>query len=649
MKLKKWGKWAVSTAVGCSLGSFVSAAENTAEIKESSSVAQSQRQVVMGFSDMGLETRQFSFPVTFCDDTKKKKSKFDSYMDAIKNPSMDNIKGAAEAATCGNPVPLFTWNVSISDEFANDVMLENYPFLISARYDRMVINDKQSVINTAAKDVTVPLSTLTSFSYDSGSLEDYEKRLLAYLNEVVAPNMTKILDESSHARFSEMSSKEAGTFMTTKAKDLGMDEDSYNALMNTGYAFGLYLPKVEGGATITKKKLSVLGVEAISYEVSLTAPLDTVALVMEWDSNIKQFKTYKIINSKSKSLADFAGKMASGMASSSRLTQPTKEQGQEVFDEVFKTSFKDSVMAINTRLKRDRRFAIQAAVQSVTGDTMVLPVGVQEDIKIDNPMKIVRIIEGEEKQIGFIKIRNSGMNCLRAPDSVKRTVTTAESIIGDNVEMADLAVEHAWTGAFLTGSSGVDTATYTIGENTEEYGAPMYLNLGFSGDLGYITNTSALSEVWLNIGVGAGFSSTNDDTLNSSSAIAMSIGGEKRHYVGSGVYLGYGVDFNLDTQSYSSKANEENTLKFTSVNVLPKFKAGYLASPDLEFFANVGVGVPLTNTAELDLGGITSDVEDVKRSVGLSLYVGMSYHMDFAGPFAKMAKKPSLECDQYKK
>jgi len=224
------GVWQVVAGVwGCCISLSAQTAENTANLQQNASVAQSQRQVVMGFTDMGLESRNFSFPVTFCDATGKK--------------------------THCLRVPIFTWDVSITDAFANGVMLDNYPHLISARYDRMVINRKEAVINTATSELKVALNTLRPFTYQSGSLENYEYTLLAYLNGVVAPSMTRILDQASNARFSEMADQEMGTFMKTKAKDLVMDEHAYRALMNTGFAFGLYLPKMEGSATVTKRKV----------------------------------------------------------------------------------------------------------------------------------------------------------------------------------------------------------------------------------------------------------------------------------------------------------------------------------------------------------------------------------------------------------
>jgi hypothetical protein len=599
------------------------AAENTATLQQDASVAQSQRQVVMGFTDMGLESRHFSFPVTFCDTTRKK-------------------------PLC-LPIPLFTWDVSITDAFANGVMLDNYPHLISARYDRMVINQNQAVINTATSALNVPLKKLRPFHYQTGSLKDYEHKLLTYLNGVVAPKMSAILDEASNARFTEMANQEMGTFMKTKAKDLGMDENSYRALMNTGYAFGLYLPKMEGSATITKKKVKTLfGQEVDAYDVSLTAPLDTVAIIVAWDSASKTFKTYKKVTSNAASAADLMGKMISGSASMTRPFMPTKAQGQAVFEEVFKTSFKDSILAINTRLKRDRRFIIQAAVESVEDNKIVLPIGIQQDIKVDHPLRIVRQIEGEERFVGFVKVRQSGMNCLSAPVSVKKTQTTAQSIIGGRVEQADLALEHAWSGNFLTTGGGTSSAEYTLA-NGKAYTVPMLLNIGFTGDLGYFLNSAFFSERWLNLEFGLGTVDAEEHfEWDGGTAFSFKIGGEKRRYWGRSLYWGVGADLSFEGQSYSTTLNEDYGLSLTSSNIQPKVKVGFMVNPDFELFGQVGMNIPLSVTAQEGFTGSEAEFV-VEKSVGMSLYVGINYHMDFAGPFAAIVKRSSAKCDRYQR
>jgi len=512
----------------------------------------------------------------------------------------------------------------------------------------MVINRKEAVINTATSELKVALNTLRPFTYQSGSLENYEYTLLAYLNGVVAPSMTRILDQASNARFSEMADQEMGTFMKTKAKDLGMDEHAYRALMNTGFAFGLYLPKMEGSATVTKRKVKTPLGEVNVYDIGLTAPLDTVAIIVAWDAEEKTFKTVKKITANAESAADFMGKMMSGSASITRPFMPTREQGQAVFEKVFKTSFKDSILAINTRLKRDRRFIIQAAVESVEDNGIILPIGSQQDINVDHPLRIVREIDGEERLVGFVKVRQSGMNCFSAPATVKRTQTVAQSIIGGRVEQADLALEHAWSGNFLTMGAGSNSAEYTLA-NGEVYTTPMVLNIGFTGDLGYFSNNPLLSERWMNLELGLGSINTDAHTeWDYGMAVALKIGGEKRRYLGRSVYWGFGGDLNLTLQSYRRELNEDYGLSLSSVSLQPKVKAGYMFSPDFELFGQVGMDIPLSVTATE--GVMDSETElVVEKSVGLSVYVGINYHMDFTGPFTAMVQKASAKCERYKR
>jgi hypothetical protein len=109
-----------------------------------------------------------------------------------------------------------------------------------------------------------------------------------------------------------------------------------------------------------------------------------------------------------------------------------------------------------------------------------------------------------------------------------------------------------------------------------------------------------------------------------------------------------GADLSFEGQSYSTTLNEDYGLSLTSSNIQPKVKVGFMVNPDFELFGQVGMNIPLSVTAQEGFTGSEAEFV-VEKSVGMSLYVGINYHMDFAGPFAAIVKRSSAKCDRYQR
>ena len=337
---------------------------------------------------------------------------------------------------------------------------------------------------------------------------------------------------------------------------------------------------------------------------------------------------------------------------------PSEADAQKIFDDVLKTSFKDNMIALSTRLKKDDAFKVKAPLSNTSATGADLAVGNQEDIRIDHPFIIRRSVDGESKEVAFMKVREVGDTCL-AIDASKRTTTHAAIITG-SVEDADMAFEHPWTGIFGNVYAKHLFSTFSYNDEDTGGGALSALGLGFNADLGYILNKKELSEVWLDTSVYLGVGSEGTmrvpfyaKTTTGSFAIGLAASAQKRFYLFSGIFVAPALDANFEAQSFSMGTTywgDPISLGIATLSIEPKVKAGINFGPNIDVNGYIGSDLPLMTSASYKVGDSDSvPLEGYSKSSGLSVGVSVNIHSDFAGPFAKMYKKPSSRCDALRK
>jgi hypothetical protein len=392
------------------------------------------------------------------------------------------------------------------------------------------------------------------------------------------------------------------------------------------------------------EKTSLTGQKYTVYQTSLSAPLKTKLVVFKF--NGKQFDVSHEVNTENSAIGfNQLAQFISGSASVESPFRPSESDAQKVFDEVFEVSFKDSAIALSTRLKSHREFAISTLVENLEGGKMQLQVGNQEDIRVDHPIIFKRTVDGQEKQVGWGFVRQSGDNCLMLP-AEQRSYSQAELIQGQ-VNEYDLAVEHPWTGVYGRGGvSASDTVLEYKGSETGA-GAATFAEIGFIADLGYVLNNPGMSDVWMNVDLGIGSTSDGtygNETLGADTAARVRLGAEKRYPIAQGLYASAGADIGIEAHNYKL-SNVEDPLKISTYNLIPRAELGYFVNPNLKVYGGASYNLPLATTAKE--GDVETD--DFEMSGGLSLNIGFAMHVDFAGPFAKMTAKPSTRCDLLRK
>ncbi|WP_157792603.1 hypothetical protein [Thiomicrospira microaerophila] len=568
----------------------------------------SERQVVMALTHLGLEKEKARLPITYC-----------SY-----------------GGTC---IPLGSWSVRIEQSFANQVLASEIPRLVSSRFDQLVTSSNKISVLTASSQIDDLETPISEFNASTSSYTDYKAQLTNYLNTEIAPSLYDLLGDAAEARYLEMNAQEKDTFIRVKAQATGMPVAVLENLISTGYAFGLYLPEIQGTLHIqqTKRKLFD-GREIYVFHNTLSAPLQTRLIVFKFDG--KQFSVaHEISATADGNLFNAAAQHISGSGSVETLFLPSRSNIQSVFNDLFKLSFKDSTIALSTKLKEIREFAIASPVlASDKKDVYALGVGVQENIRVDHPFSFYRTIDNKETRMGWGQVREVGDNCLALPAG-QRTPSQAHLVQGQVNEL-DLAVEHPWTGVYgRVGLSVSDTSLEINGQDTGA-GAANFLEFGFIGNLGYLLNNPSYSEVWANMDIGLGMTSAgqyNNTKMAADSAARFRFGAEKRYPMGQGFYSALGADFAIEAHNYRI-ANHSDPLKVTSYNLIPRAELGYFANPNLKLYGGVAYNLPLSSSVE-------NFNEKVNMAAGVSFNLGLAMHVNFAGPFAIIKAPPSNRCD----
>ncbi len=608
--------WAVGAVAALAIGGApgASAQGNGAE----ASVAQSEREAVFALSRLGLEERDYRFPVTYCP------------------------HNADECQQAGY------WDVELTQDYADEVLADQMATIVPARYDRIVAKADETRIETATDVFREEGDWMPAYTFGVGGYERFESAVTDYLNAHIAEPLADVLTQARDARYEEMPDKEQATFIKERARETGIPADVLERLVTSAYTFSFFLPEIRDGAfTIyQQQRTRPDGSTYYVYETELEAPVNPRLTVYRFDG--ERFEPMQAIDAAAEGVFERIAKSVSGTASVTRESRPRQSDAQAVFNEVFAVSFKDSVIALTTRLKEESEaFTVGAPISRVDGGRAEVPIGNQESLRPGAVMVVRRHVDGEEQRIGWTKIREVGDTCLVLPEG-ERTLSKAQVIAADReVERADLLQEYPYTGVYGRGGLGVETTEVELGGEGSGASSPTtYLDLGFQGDLGFILNEEALTRWWSNLDVGLGVSSAgdvDDRELDAGIGLRARAGIERRQHLVQGLYVAAGGDIGVEAlrMDYQEGAVSDE-LSLSSLQLYPRAGLGYHLSPDLKVTGHIGYAFPVWDDYEYESGtGPTAEL-----SGGLNASVSVAYHTDFAGPFADATADPTERCQR---
>ena len=612
------------------LVSTIFAETKTEQLSSSNSVKKSERDAIITISRLGMGSYLYDMPVQFCP-SEKEGEKLECY-------------------SIGN------WRGGFSQKEIDSIFSDKVETLVSKKYDSVNFHNRKVKISTATKDLEFLVDENIEFKFQTGSKSSFEREVNNYLNGI-SNTVQKSLNLASETRYREINEKDQISFIRTKGKSKGIPVEVAQKLLDSAYAFALYYGKIKGSIIITEKVGDLPLIGKIKYYSTSVNISDSFKLIIS-EFRDGKFQTYKTISKSGGSdIVGTAFSLVIGDKSSTTISKPTQADSKEMIQEALISVMKETMVNLSTKIKRDRKFKVIAPILEVDGNSLVIDIGCQQDIRTDHPFKVERLVDGEIEDLGFFKIRDRGNNCLNLPKE-DRENSTASAIKG-SYEIYDLALEHPWTGVFISFQGGIEKTYFEFDEINIGGGNNIFASISIKGDLGYIFDTSFLSEVWFDLSFGGGLmedmnliDSNVEITATSSALVDFEI--FKRLYLGSsGIYTDFGVGAGYRKYIYNyldSKEVIDTTLTLENEVVDPFAKFGWNFSPDVEMFGKVGYIFPFGTKSKLDDdndGKYLSIFEKGELSAkgGVNFSIGISIHTDFIGGITKIfSSPPSNSC-----
>ncbi len=527
------------------------------------------------------------------------------------------------------------WGYRFLPKVVTSVSKEIYDWLITQRFDKVFFSKERVVLLSARAKVEVPYGSIRAFYLQNVDYEGFKKKVLEYLNGELAKPLKEILRASRKVRYEELPSKERGTFIREKAKEVGIPAKLLEKLLNSAYVFALYIPRTHGELKIKQvKKETLFGVK-ILYKAELKLPINFKVVVFKLEG--ESFKTYKRTFS-----GTSGGVIFSPTVSKEFPFRPTPEDLIPLVERAFFESVKSASISASYELKKDDNFAIFTVVEEVKGRRVFADVGVLEDLRVDAPYDVFLMENGRRSYKGFVKARVVSINC-------KKREWSEFELIKGSVEFKDQMREHPWTGLFVFGGFKVSPFT-----STGAYQGTLNFNtfsLGLSLDLGYSLNVRYLSELWLSLGFSSGFSSNElnynfgfvSRSFKSHSLSELFLSLSKRFYFTNlGLYLAPTLGFS--SLSLSSEDQLQNKLETSSLSLYGGLSLGYNFSPNLEVSGFLAYNQLFGTKYKLNGTDITNFGDRPNLKGGLSFGIRINYHLPIVGFMSRLYRKPSKVC-----
>ncbi|SNR75605.1 hypothetical protein [Desulfurobacterium atlanticum] len=597
--------------------------ENTQAIYSDVTQKRYERKAALSVGELVFSSTTVTVPVV--DNTKKGTASF--------------IAGLVRAATGQNA---YTYKVSKNQ--IDDLTKLFYKYVITQRFDKILLLPDKAVIITKTGEMVADTGLPSPGIPQEISYSDFKNRVESYLNSKVAPVVGQLLSASMDQRYKELPEKEQMTFITQKAKELGITADVADKLMNSGFAFATYIPSVSGVLTLNVSSgLDKILVAGAPYNAKMTLEMKPKVIIYKFNPGTGKFEFYKEIKAES-------GKTTEIMPLTSIVYGA--QYYKNLFDKAISTTAKAAALNAGMKLKEDDNFAVFAPAEEVSGSTFKAAVGVAEAIRVDAPFDVYEFKDGEKVYKGFGKTRKVAANC--DENSIDKTELT---LIKGNVEEYDLLREHPWSGVLIGLQAGFTpfTVSEVAGYPADGGGTWSTIRLRFDADLGYIRNSKALSEWWLKVYTGIGFGA--DDVtvdmgwlgtlqLSPDAYYEGGFGVYKRFYLGTtGLSIAPGADISGRYLKFTGTWGDELTI--SALTLTPNIGFVYSFSPNFEINGEVGYALDVYSSTTLtDIWG-NQYTGSATTEGGVNGFIGFSFHFGAVGSFAKLYSEPP-KCEKAK-
>lgn len=641
---------------------FIFAVEDTSLLEGDDTVKVYERKAVMGLGHIGFQQDEISAAMAYCEANGK---------------GMDCVPWSV--------LPIIS--VPVTEKSKIYAAKTFYEWTITNRMDKIIIGNDVALVMTQGDEIKMATPGILNFESNISNLKKFQKKVERYLNGDMKNIFGELLDASLEERYSELPEKEQETFITTKAKELGISADFASRLLSSAFIFAPHVSSVGGVGQVIHANINipkVPGMKALpAYSVVVTLNVNVDFLIYHYNYKKKKFELYKKIT----------GKSGPVPAQETSAVIPTPGMATKAFNKAFRDAMKAASINASYELKKDDNFALFIPVKSVEdGKKIETTMGVMEDIRVDHPFAINETVDGKVVNKGWARARKIAKNC---PNSKSDEMTLIKVTNGE-AEEGDQLKEHPWTGLFFNfglGSNATDltfkykTSTPTpipipipipnpdsdsvslpdhhydtdVWHSGSIFAAPSF-HIGILLDLGYITDTSALSEFYLDFFLDYDYSiylgkkeSGGDDSYRiDQSGISWFSGGfgiSKRFYTNSGgFFFAPALQFGVGA-GWGWLFKEKFKTEFVKITFTPQLHFGWSVNPNFDFIIKTGWNLGSLLQAKVKYDGKTENILNLynKFAHGLFFSFDFDFHLPVVGATAKTFKAPSAACPVKKK
>ncbi|MCK5808100.1 hypothetical protein KAH37_03830 [bacterium] len=570
------------------------------------------RKVVLGFEALAFEQDMLDVPIKYCDARGKR-------------------------TNCS------WWNIRVKFPLDMSQRLKAgktfYEWTVTNRFDKVLVQDGKMSLHTRNAVNVQNIGSFPIFKPGVSSNTTFRNDLEHYLNDDLAPVFQKLMVDSAKQRYQELPEKEQATFITTKAKELGMSAGVIRQLMNSAFVFASHVDKINASGTLTYYYVKTMnGGNLPRWDIKFDIPIRVSVYIYRYSPEKQKFISYRVWQA-------YSGGGTGAFDVQTMTFLPNRAQVTASFKNTYQTAIKAAAINANYQLKKDDNFAIFMPISGVNGSKLKAPFGVIEDIRVDHPFSIRQKIDGKWKVTGYARARKVAVNC-----KDEQAETTLQRVKG-SAEEADLLREYPWTGLFFQLGLG-NNALLLSGKNGNAdfggmLGAPG-LDLGMAIDMGYATNTSWLSEFYISFFMGGSYGVEGNTTYGNPFNYFGGFGFDKRFYVGAGGFF-IGIGTRLAYMGGVS-VGANNSLTYGTIDINPRLQFGWSFTPKFELIINAGWNLAFLMHGDADVGLGTTPVTNLYEtfSHGLNAGITFSFHLPVVSAMSKMYSKPSKECKKTK-
>ena len=610
------------------LFSSLLAVEDTSLLEGDDTVKVYERKAVMGVGHIGFQQDEISAAMAYCE--------------ASEN-GMDCVPWSV--------LPLIS--VPVTEKSKIYAAKTFYEWTITNRMDKIILGNDVALVMTRGDEIKMATPGIPNFVSETSNLKKFRSKVERYLNSL-KNIFGELLDASLEERYSELPEKEQETFITTKAKELGISADFASRLLSSAFVFAPHVSSVGGVGQVIHANINipkVPGMKALpAYSVVVTLNVNVDFLIYHYNYKKKKFELYKKIT----------GKSGPVPAQETSAVIPTPGMATKAFNKAFRDAMKAASINASYELKKDDNFALFIPVKSVEdGKKIETTMGVMEDIRVDHPFAINETVDGKVVNKGWARARKIAKNC---PNSKSDEMTLIKVTNGE-AEEGDQLREHPWTGLFLNFGLGSNA---TVFNHYRKYYQGQYYK-GFFGngflapsfhvgalfDLGYMTDSAAASEFYLDFFLDYDFDfGRHFNRRDEISWFGGGFGISKRFYETSGgFFFAPALQFGAGGgwwKNYRSSAGIEKG-KFVKITFTPQLQFGWSATPDFDFVIKAGWNLGAVVKADIKTFERSYSSSNVKFAHGLFFSFDFDFHLPVVGATAKTFKAPSAACPVKKK